>query len=611
MRLLAIAAVALAIGVAAPVAASVATTITGVDDFSFESFDGEYFLGTDDDGRATTRVVETIVARFPDFDQNRGIVRAIPNVDGEVPLHVTMISITDENGVPVPYERSDYEGFAEFALGTDDFVHGLTTYVLEYTLANTIRHFDDASGPGGVDEFYWDINGNGWPQGFDTVSARVFVPEELAASLTGGAACFLGYYGDTGECSIERNDAGTQFDVSVGPVASYNTLTVSIGFDGGTVTPPALPRDHWVVAIAPKVLLGLAALLVVIAAVVRKTVLRPARGRGTIIAQYEPPTGSTLLLDANIIERTSSALPALLVDFAVRGMIRIVDNDPGTPVGDEDDRFSIELVTADGANPQELRVLVTLFGVSLSPGKRVNPGSLSADIGASLYGLPAQTAALVLKEGLRAEHPSRIPRILKRVALGTVFAFLPIWIWAATFDVLEDNVIGPLFGTIGLAIVVATILARRKLLTRKGAEAREYLLGLKEYLTIAEEDRMRVLQSPQGALRVDVTDHDAIVKLNERLLPYAVLWGVEDEWVEKLRAEYPDSTPAWLESDGFNSSLFRNFTLGSVSSVRPIVTSSSSGGSSWSSSGGSSFSSGSSGGGFSGGGGGGGGGGGR
>jgi uncharacterized membrane protein YgcG len=122
---------------------------------------------------------------------------------------------------------------------------------------------------------------------------------------------------------------------------------------------------------------------------------------------------------------------------------------------------------------------------------------------------------------------------------------------------------------------------------------------------------MRVLQSPAGAQRVDVTDRDAVVKLNERLLGYAVLWGVEDQWAEKLRSEYIGGTPSWIEGDQFDSSVLRGFTASSVASVRPIVTSSSGGGGSWSSSGGSSSSSGSSGGGFSGGGGGGGGGGGR
>ena len=161
------------------------------------------------------------------------------------------------------------------------------------------------------------------------------------------------------------------------------------------------------------------------------------------------------------------------------------------------------------------------------------------------------------------------------------------------------------------SIVASGFLTRPSRLTREGAIAKEYLLGIREYLTIAEADRIRVLQSPHGAQRIDVTDRDAIVKLNERLLGYAVLWGVEDQWAAQLRTQRPDADPAWLEGTHFDATFLHSFAAASTSSVRPIVTASSSSGSSWSSSGGSSFSSGSSGGGFSGGGGGGGGGGGR
>jgi uncharacterized membrane protein len=116
-------------------------------------------------------------------------------------------------------------------------------------------------------------------------------------------------------------------------------------------------------------------------------------------------------------------------------------------------------------------------------------------------------------------------------------------------------------------------------------------------------------------------DKRSIVKLHEKLLPYAVLWGVEREWARQLEVEYQAAavSPEWLGNDLSSMDLGRlvsNFSADSTSSVRPIVVAPSSsggggGGSSWSSGGSSSFSSGSSGGGFSGGGGGGGGGGGR
>jgi uncharacterized membrane protein len=134
------------------------------------------------------------------------------------------------------------------------------------------------------------------------------------------------------------------------------------------------------------------------------------------------------------------------------------------------------------------------------------------------------------------------------------------------------------------------------------------------YLTVAEEDRMRFLQSPQGAprRRINPDDREAVVHLYEELLPYAVLWNVEDQWIQQLRLRSEDAPPTWVTSDAIDTSFIHAFTYSSTATVRPIVTPSSSGGSSWSSSSGSSsFSSGSFGGGFSGGGGGGGGGGGR
>lgn len=599
---------AVAVGIGGPVAAaSAASPVVNEDTsaFTFESFDAQYYLDLDAAGHATTRVVETLVADFPQFDQNRGIIRAIPLTDQGYPLDITMNSVTDENGDPVYYGRNDYNGFAEFALGTDAFMHGPTTYVLDYTMSNTIRQF---TGPD-IDEFYWDVNGTGWTQEFGTVSAHVQVSDRLAASLTGAASCYVGVYGATTPCDITQD--GNAFAASAGPLSSYETLTIAIGFRAGTVVQPTLPRDSWIVRLAPQVLIGIEGLLVAIGILIRTVIWRDARGRGTIIAQFEPPKGSHLLLDANIVKRPGSGLQAQLVDFAVRGLINIIDNRPGTAVGADSTRFSIELKTAAGADPHELRVLVMLFGMSLQAGKRVNPGQLSASVGASLYGLPAATESFAMQEHYRAEVKSTAPKVLGRLAFLVIAAFVPIWIWAVIFDVLDGTIIWLSFGTIALGVVLAIILSRPKLLTDKGAEARDYLLGLREYLTIAEEDRMRVLQSPAGAQRVDVTDRDAVVKLNERLLGYAVLWGVEDQWAEKLRSEYIGGTPSWIEGDQFDSSVLRGFTASSVASVRPIVTSSSGGGGSWSSSGSSSFSSGSSGGGFSGGGGGGGGGGGR
>ncbi|MBR1875054.1 DUF2207 domain-containing protein, partial [Candidatus Saccharibacteria bacterium] len=153
--------------------------------------------------------------------------------------------------------------------------------------------------------------------------------------------------------------------------------------------------------------------------------------------------------------------------------------------------------------------------------------------------------------------------------------------------------------------ILSGYLAKYKIHTDKGLDISNYMDGLKLYIKMAEADRLKFLQSVEG---VD-TSETGIVKLNEKLLPYAALFGLEKSWMNELSKCYElheEVSPNWYAS-GFNYSIINSAMRSAVS--RPIDTSSSGGssGGSWSSS---SSSSGGGGGGFSGGGGGGGGGGG-
>ena len=137
--------------------------------------------------------------------------------------------------------------------------------------------------------------------------------------------------------------------------------------------------------------------------------------------------------------------------------------------------------------------------------------------------------------------------------------------------------------------------------TIKGLEISRYMDGLKLYIKMAETERIKFLQSVEN---VDTSD-DGIVKLHEKLLPYAALLGLEKSWMKELEKYYEIENiekPDWYNV-GLNYSAFTTVnTLMHSATARPIDTSSSSGGFSSSSG-----SSGGGGGGFSGGGGGGGG----
>jgi uncharacterized membrane protein YgcG len=153
-----------------------------------------------------------------------------------------------------------------------------------------------------------------------------------------------------------------------------------------------------------------------------------------------------------------------------------------------------------------------------------------------------------------------------------------------------------------VAIFALAALGRRRPLTTKGSELREHLEGLREFIRVAEADRLQMLQSVSGAERVTTSDGAAIVKIYEKLLPYAVIFGLEKEWANEI-AKYYDTTepPDWYS--GTNGFAIGAFAAGIGSLSSSVSTS-------YSSSGGSSSSGGGGGGGSSGGGGGGGGGGG-
>ncbi len=205
----------------------------GVDDFTFASFDAVYELGRDAAKRSVLTTTETLVAVFPEFDQNRGIRRAIPLDYQGHPTDIHVESVTDATGAPRGYEvEADEAG--EFLLVTvraDDFVHGEQAYVIRYTQHNVTLEPDDAT----IDEFYWDVNGTGWAQPFGRVRAEVRMSADVAAGFTGATACYRGWTGSSTPCeSLATTDTAPPAVIAealaIGP---YENLTIAVGFASG------------------------------------------------------------------------------------------------------------------------------------------------------------------------------------------------------------------------------------------------------------------------------------------------------------------------------------------------------------------------------------------
>ncbi len=184
-----------------------ATTVAAaadVDDFSYASWDAVYDVGLDDDGRARMQVTETVVARFPDADQNRGIVRGLATTYKGAGIDTRVIAVTDEDGTAVPYETEEDDGTLFVLTGDDDFVHGLTTYVVEYEMRDVIvGSAPDASGSRAADEFYWDLLPLDSTQPIEAFRADIRFDAALSSHLTGATKCYIGPSGSTEPCDLE------------------------------------------------------------------------------------------------------------------------------------------------------------------------------------------------------------------------------------------------------------------------------------------------------------------------------------------------------------------------------------------------------------------------
>lgn len=556
---------ALVLGAAAPASAD-------VDDFVFESFDGQYELSRDADGRSVLTTTETLVAVFPEFDQNRGIRRLlVDDYDGH-PTDIEVQSVTDENGNPRHYETDGEDGFLEVVIADDDvYVHGEQTYVITYTQRNVTRFFADTD----ADEFFWDTNGTEWGQPFGEVTATVTLDADLMAAHNGNVAAYQGQEGSTEPAAVRATGSGYTFSATdLGP---GENVTFAIGFEPGTFE----PRDGSFFA-APWPSLGLffaagGLIVVAAAALTRARRLRDAPGRGIIIPEYVAPKNGNVFLSSVVLRKTEKATVAGILKLAVAGNIRVLELAGKKP------HYQLQFITADGTDDDEREFLHALFGDNLAFEEVRSLHKTDQKAASRIGKLMTRVVKDATANGFRRKVPAGIIAVLIALAAASAAG-------AFVFSVMAlDQAFGGawpvLFLLAGVAALVLTIVLVAKVpLSETGVELRDYLRGLEVYIELAEADRLRFLQSPQGALRtrVAVDDTTEVVKLNEKLLPYAVLFGHEKEWAEELGRYYEElgEQPHWYAGQGaFNAAIFSS-SIGAMAASTASAYSSSSGGSS-------------------------------
>ena len=507
-------------------AARPAAVPASVQDFTYDSFEADYYLVRGAGGKSHLFTTETIVARFPDFDQNRGIVRSIPKADsGIAARHARSSSVTGAGGAPIPWWTEEDEDWVYVLTGDDSYVRGAQTYVISYTMSDVVLRYEDTD----ADEFYWDTVGTDHAQPFGSVTAHVHVAGDAAAGLlpdrrsatparTGrptrceiGPATVAGLAGRGGGVGGMRSGAG---DVATaigrrspramstsGRTRTSRSRSASTQGTFAALTPPPPPPYPWWDWILPVLALlsGVGGLIFLL---VMRVVLRRNPDDSPVIVQYTPPKTSrsrcrracSTCPSARWPRTSSISRCATPSSCAHRATARI----PTTS------RSSCAAKRVSSTTT--CRVLDTLFAKNAKPGADVDLGTFAKRPPPRSVTYVRRIDEYTVQRGYRSKLPAWIglvrgavparrllPRdgahLLRRHRVRRARTSSSRWAACSTSRAIASGFFA--------FIILPFVSLPKSTLTLAGGMHKTYLEGIREYLRLAEEDRLRAAQSPR------------------------------------------------------------------------------------------------------------------
>lgn len=610
--------------VAAPASAS-------ANDFSFKSFEGDYYLEKGTNGEGNLKIEETLIASFTIPNQNHGIERCIPTrYRNSGSLEVSSIDVYQDNLPAIFTPRNTSDGFTCIRIGNaSEYVYGEVEYEIVYNYKNVIVSYADTD----YQELYWDTNGTSWSQPFGSLTARLHLDDATYTALQPDQklitpfSCYVGSYGESGQsrCRITESTSDTEHIITFATqnLRAGENLTMNAMFKTGTFAAITQAKSLLLIGI----MLALTGIYISIIAVLlnkrKKQADKISAAKAPAPVQYTPMPNMTVaqMKEVYLKSTKGSANVATLIELAVRHKIELEKGEKKRFGGYH---WKVHVKNLDEVVREQEIVLEILNG-----GKEVSVGDtieVKNHTATSTLQLLAKSFGEKVEDALKTkglyEESTKKSSGAAALLIFVIVFFLIFGFsgFAVLIELLSDltkntgNVIyvgGTVFAIflpisivafLIITIAISANTAKYKRRTLKGIEASKYLDGLKEYMELAEADRLKFLQSVKGA----DTTNNGIVKLYEKLLPYAIIFDIEDSWMDELNKYYnmaDVSDPTWVAHGVLLSSRdFRTFNTYTASTISSSTMSSSSGSSSGFSGGG--------GGGFSGGGGGGGGGGG-
>jgi len=493
-----------------------------------DSFSAEFKVNQD----ASLVVKETINYDFGSVSKH-GLYRTIPYIyrdeaGKKSEIVFSDFKVEDGHGNKYNFSKSRDNGNWLLKIGDADvLVSGKKTYVVSYEAKDALKYFSDH------DELYWDVIGDAWTIPILRADAKVTLPQNLSKEKL-QQACYYGVYGSTSSCQGSIDDQGV-FNFSHEQILSPDDgLTIVAGWPKGLVKEPGA-WDRFLKLFARYCPL-LVPLIVLVWLVIKWFKSgRDPKGQGTIIAQFEAPDKLLPVeVGALLDERVDGKdISSEIINLAVLGYLKIVKiaKDSLIKVLLADDYLLIKLKSEDdGLSAWQKQLMTSLFA-----GKQeVALSDLKKDFYRQALKLEKALYKSLTEKKYFANNPLKVRTNYSMVAaLFFIFGIALFYIITAVIFRLNLDIfwlLGSFFLSSMLFVIFSPLMPKK---TEKGVLAKEHILGLKLYLTVAEKDRLEFHNAPEKN-----PEHF------EKLLPYAIALKVEKKWAEQFKDLY-NYQPTW------------------------------------------------------------------
>ena len=506
-----------------------------------KSFDSNININKD----GTIDVKETILYDF-DYLQKHGIFREIDfiktNQDGKkYKLNFSNFSVNDGKNNSINFKISTVdEKSTRLQIGdADKLITGIHTYVISYKVSGALTYFSDH------DELYWNVNGNQWTVPTRRITSEVILPVGIRKEDI-KMVCYTGAYGSKESLCLtkllslyDRAEIVTKSNNSLG---SGEGLSIVISFPKNIV---AVLEPKEFVPFSETLLGRLVTWLLVFLAVCWYVFLPffiiykwfkngrdPKSTIGVTTAWFDPPKtqdGKRFLTPGEVGTLGDETvdmkdISATIVDLARRGYLVIDERKKG-------DFYLVKKKNIDTSLLKyEKSILTEFFGGEKEI--RIKDQELSVKV----VQIKNKMYEQVVEDKLFDKNPQNTRTkyyVLAGIALFTSNFFLAI-----------------------VAFLFGRVMPRKTLF---GVEAKNIAFSLKNFLT--SQKRQLEFQADKQMMF-------------ERLLPFAVAFGVEKIWAKRFEA-LNISQPNWYHSyssSHFSSYMFVNSLNNSFRSVTTAAT---------------------------------------